>query len=114
LEASGATKRGEALGIHAAKMKSTIKALAERDYPTQFPNALDHVVLFLPAESLFSAALEGDQDLIVWAASKQIILATPASLIGLLRAVSISWQQHDQTQNAQAIAAAAQELYNRV
>src|SRR5207237_10243180 len=45
---------------------------------------------------------------------KQILLATPASLIAVLRAVSISWQQHDQTQNAQAIAAAAQELYNRV
>lgn len=114
LDASDAIKRGEALGIHAAKLKSTIKALAERDYPGQFPNALDHVVLFLPAESLFSAALEGDQDLIVWAASKQILLATPASLIALLRSVSISWQQHAQTENARAIADAAQELFNRV
>ena len=56
--------------MHAAKLKSTIKALADRDYPAQFPNALDHVVLFLPAESLFSAALEGDRDLIIWAATQ--------------------------------------------
>jgi DNA recombination protein RmuC len=52
--------------------------------------------------------------LIVWAASKRIMIATPASLIALLRSVSISWQQHSQTENAQKIAAAAQELYSRV
>ena len=107
-------KRSESLGAHAAKLKSTIRALAERDYPSQFPNALDFVVLFLPAESLFSAALEGDRDLIVWAASKQILLASPASLIALLRSVSVSWQQHAQTENAQKIAEAAQEFYARV
>jgi DNA recombination protein RmuC len=107
-------KRAEALATHAARLKDAIKALGARDYPRQFPNALDYVVLFLPAESLFSAALEGDHDLIVWAAAKRIMLATPASLIALLRSVSMSWQQHSQSENAQAIAAAAQELYQRV
>ena len=71
-------------------------------------------MLFLPAESLFSAALEGDRDLIVWAAAKRILLATPASLIALLRSVSVSWQQHAQTENAQKIAEAAREFYARV
>jgi DNA recombination protein RmuC len=114
LESADDAKRAEALAAHAAKLKATIKALADRDYPSQFPNALDYVVLFVPAESLFSAALEGDHDLIVWAAGKRILLATPASLIALLRSVSISWQQHAQTENAQKIAEAAQELYARV
>lgn len=114
LETADATKRAESLAAHATKLKATIKALADRDYPSQFPNALDYVVLFLPAESLFSAALEGDRDLIVWAAGKRIMLATPASLIALLRSVSVSWQQHAQTENAQKIAEAAQELYARV
>lgn len=114
LESADPTKRAESLATHAAKLKATIKALADRDYPSQFPNALDHVVLFLPAESLFSAALEGDRDLIVWAASKRILLATPASLIALLRSVSVSWQQHAQTENAQKIAEAAREFYARV
>ncbi len=114
MESADPIKRAEALAIHAAKLKGTIKSLADRDYPHQFPNALDYVVLFLPAESLFSAALEGDRDLIVWAASKQIMLATPASLIALLRSVSVSWLQHSQTENAQAIAGAAQELFVRV
>ena len=114
LDSADNAKRAESLALHATKLKSTIKALADRDYPTQFPNALDHVVLFLPAESLFSAALEGDRELIVWAASKRILLATPASLIALLRSVSVSWQQHAQNENAQEIAEAAREFYNRV
>jgi DNA recombination protein RmuC len=108
------TKRSELLKQHAAKLRATVKALADRDYPSQFPNSLDHVVLFLPAESLFSAALEGDNDLIVAAAEKRIMLATPTSLIALLRAVSASWQQHEQSENARDIADAAQELFTRV
>jgi DNA recombination protein RmuC len=114
LESAEPVKRAEALAAHAAKLKATIKSLADRDYPRQFPNALDYVVLFVPAESLFSAALEGDHDLIVWAAEKRILLATPASLIALLRSVSVSWQQHAQTENAQKIAEAAQDLFMRV
>lgn len=114
IETADLEKRTRLLGIHASKLKETIRNLARKNYPTNFTNALDTVVLFLPAESLFSAALEGDRDLIVWAAQNRVMLATPASLIALLRAVSISWQQHEQTENAQAIAAAAQELYTRV
>jgi DNA recombination protein RmuC len=114
VDAADPVKRAESLASHAAKLKATIRALAERDYPRQFPNALDYVVLFLPAESLFSAALEGDRDLIDWAARRRIMLATPASLIGLLRAVSVSWRQHAQSENAREIAGAAGELYERV
>ena len=114
LESADSVTRAESLAAHAAKLRGTIKALADRDYPREFANALDYVVLFLPAESLFSAALEGDHDLIIWAAEKRILLATPASLIALLRSVSVSWQQHAQTENAQKIAAAAQEFYSRV
>jgi len=106
--------RQEVLRAHATKLRATIKALADREYPRNFPNALDHVILFLPAESLFSAALEGDRDLIVWAAERQILLATPASLIALLRAVSVTWQQQAQSENARAICEAAQELFTRV
>lgn len=114
LEVADPAKRTESLAAHAGKLKATIKALADRDYPSQFPNALDYVVLFLPAESLFSAALEGDHDLIIWAANKHIMLATPASLIALLRSVSVSWQQHAQTENAHKIAEAARDFYARV
>jgi DNA recombination protein RmuC len=114
MEAADPVRRADSLAAHAAKLRSTIKALADRNYPREFANSLDYVVLFLPAESLFSAALEGDRDLIVWAAERRILLATPASLIALLRSVSVSWLQHAQTENAQKIAAAAQEFYARV
>lgn len=114
LDEADAARRSRLLSEHASKLRGTIKALAERDYPREFPNALDHVVLFVPAESLFSAALEGDHELIVWAAARKIMLATPASLIALLRSVAMSWQQDAQARNAQEIAKAAQELYQRV
>jgi len=114
LDEADAVKRSEMLANHASKLRLTIRDLAGRDYPNQFPKALDYVVLFLPAESLFSAALEADQELIVWAAEKKILLATPASLIALLRSVSVSWKQHAQTENARAIAQAAEELYKRI
>jgi DNA recombination protein RmuC len=114
LESAEPLKRATALVAHAVKLKATIKALADRNYPSQFPNALDYVVLFVPAESLFSAALEGDHDLIIWAAEKRILLATPASLIALLRSVSVSWQQQAQTENARKISEAAQELFVRI
>ncbi|MGO8696099.1 MAG: DNA recombination protein RmuC [Limisphaerales bacterium] len=114
IDAADSKARAAALGNHAAKLRETIKDLAKKDYPSQFPASLDYVVLFLPAESLFSAALEGDCELILWAAKRQIMLATPASLIALLRAVSVCWQQHAQTVNAREIAAAAQELFTRV
>ncbi len=107
-------KRADLLAAHATKLRTMIKGLAERNYPKQFPNALDHVVLFLPAESLFSTALEGDPELIVWAESKQVYLATPASFIAVLRTINFIWQQHAQTENAQAIAEAAQEFFARV
>jgi DNA recombination protein RmuC len=116
IDSADAVRRAEALASHADKLKETIKDLAKKDYPAQFANALDYVVLFLPAESLFSAALEADRELITWAAHPQrrIMLATPSSLIALLRAVSVSWQQHYQTQNTREIADAAGELFIRV
>ena len=114
LQTADETTRREKLASHAAKLKSTVQSLAKRDYPKQFPNALDRVVLFVPAESLLSAALEGDPSLIVAAAELGILLATPSSLIALLYAVAMSWQQHAQTENAREIARAGVELFERV
>ena len=114
LESGNAAQRKTAIEQHGKKMRETIKALADRNYPQHIDGALDCVVMFVPAESLFSAALEGDPDLIVWAAARRITIATPASLIALLRSVSVSWQYHSQSENARAIAGAAQELYNRL
>jgi len=113
-DAAEPAKRADLLAAHAAKLRATIKALAERNYPKQFSNALDHVVLFLPAESLFSTALEGDPELIVWAEGRQVYLATPASFIAVLRTIDFIWKQHKQTENAKQIAEAAKDFFARV
>ena len=114
LEARTVAERTELLDKHASSLRQTIKGLADRDYPSKFPNSLDFVVLFLPAESLFSAALESDRELMIWAQNRHILLATPTSLMAILRSVSVSWQQYAQNQNARDIALAGQELYTRV
>ncbi len=114
IESTTGEPRAAALRQHAATVRETVKRLAGRDYPQQFIGALDHVILFLPAESLFSAALEADPELITWAASKRVLLATPSSFIGLLRAVALSWRHYDQDRNAKSIAEAGRELYKRI
>jgi DNA recombination protein RmuC len=114
LESADPERRAPAMQQHAAKLKETIRDLARRNYHAQVEGSLDYVVLFVPAESLFSAALEGDRGLIVWAAEQRIMLATPASLIALLRCVALTWQQFQQSENAREIVTAAQEFYNRV
>ena len=114
VDTTDTTKRAEALATHAAKLKGMIKGLSDREYSRQFPNALDYVVVFLPAESLFSAALEADPELLVWAANRKVLITTPALLIGLLHCIQVSWQQHAQTENARQIADTATELYSRI
>jgi DNA recombination protein RmuC len=114
LEAADPDNRKDALKEHSKKLRKTIVDLGRKNYPAKHANSMDYVVLFLPAESLFSSALEGDHDLVITASESKVMLATPASLIGLLRAINLSWDQMKQTQNTGAIRDAAKELYERV
>jgi DNA recombination protein RmuC len=113
-----APNRRELVAAHAAKLKKTIRDLAAKDYPATLQKLgvqpFDKVVLFLPAESLLSTALEGDNDLIMAAGREGILIATPATLISFLGAINLTWQQHVQAENAGRIAAEATELYDRL
>jgi DNA recombination protein RmuC len=113
-----APNRRELVAAHALKLKKTVRDLAAKNYPTamekQGVTPFDKVVLFLPAESLLSTALEGDNDLILTAAREGILIATPATLIGFLGAINLAWQQHTQAENAGKIAAEATELFDRL
>jgi DNA recombination protein RmuC len=99
---------------HAERVKAHLRELAGKAYWKQFENTPEFVVCFLPSEALFSAALEADPSLIEFGSQANVVMATPTTLIALLKAVAYGWQQSEVTQNAKAIQEAGRDLYNKL
>ncbi|HMB70092.1 MAG TPA: DNA recombination protein RmuC [bacterium] len=116
LEAVDATteeERMRALDQHVAALRTHIRTLAGRDYADSVEGNVDLVVMFLPGDAFLGAAFERNPDLQAEALRSRILVATPTTLVALLRTVAIYWQQRALAENAQQIADVARELYER-
>lgn len=114
VEAENEDQKQIFLSHHLKNVKDRIKELSMKKYWEQFQQAPDFVVLFIPGDQFLSAALDQDKTLLEFAMKQRVILATPTSLVGLLRAIAYGWNQENLNQNADIIRKIGHDLHQRI
>jgi DNA recombination protein RmuC len=114
LESEDENARNLLFAKHAKDLRDHVNRLSKKQYWSQFQNSPDFVVLYMEVESALNVALMTDKTLLQDAMNNKIILATPTTLIVVLKSVAMSWQQHNITENAIQIMEVADDFYSRV
>ncbi len=114
LDADTEEARRAQLARHAAQVRAHVLKLSAKGYWAELPCTPEFVVMFLPSEAMYSAALEEAPSLIEEGVGKQVLIATPTTLIALLQAVHFGWRQERLAENAQAISAQGRALHGRL
>jgi DNA recombination protein RmuC len=113
-ESSDDAERKRHLDLHARSMRGHVQALGAKSYQSQFEEAPDYVVMFVPGEHFVAAALEHDPELWDFAFHNKVLLATPTNLVAIARTVAMVWKQDQLAREAVEIGRAGAELYDRL
>jgi DNA recombination protein RmuC len=114
MEAQDDGVKQERIAHHARLVRGHIQDLSRKSYWAQFEDNLEFVIMFLPGESFYQAALESDPELVEYAFKNNVIPATPASLISLMKAIAYGWRQEALAANSKKISELGKELYKRL
>ncbi len=114
MESDTDAEREDAIRLHAKQVRERAQDLSQKSYYRLFDRSPDFVVMFLPGEFLLQHALEQDHDLIDWAMQRNVVIATPNTLMALLKAVAMGWREAQIEEEAAKVAALGQELHDRI
>ena len=114
VETSDEEEREQFMADHARQVSTHVRNLASKDYWKALPTTPDFVVMFIPGEAFFAAAIEREPDLFETAIHQRVVLSSPSNLIALIRTIAYGWRQEKLAKNAEEVAELGRDLFDRI